>query len=83
MLPLVWLQFALVCDYPRSTVLMMPPALSHFSLEGEDRGKKVNTVEMACLDTDMEVRVSCVWEREGEGRVSNNYGCIHKDFIQQ
>ena len=29
------LQFDLVPDDPRNTVLMMPPSLSHYPLEGE------------------------------------------------
>jgi len=35
-------------DDPRNTVLMMPPSLSHYSLEGEEELRKLaNTVEMA------------------------------------
>jgi len=32
---LVWLQLELVRDDPRNTVLMMPPPISHYSLEGD------------------------------------------------
>jgi len=32
---LVWLQLEFVCDDPRNTVLMMPPPISHYSLEGD------------------------------------------------
>jgi len=57
----------LVCDYPRSTVLMMYPALSHYSLEGEDQGKQKWILwRWPAWIQMMEVRVSCVWEREGE-----------------
>ena len=37
----VWQQFELVCD---DTVLMMPPSLSHYSLEGEDQGRDEKVV---------------------------------------
>ena len=70
----VWLQFELVCDYPRNTVLVMPPSLSHYSLEGEDPGRdeKVGNCKY-CGDGllgygDDKVKVSCVWE---EGEVVN------------
>ena len=63
----VWLQFELVCDDPRNTVLVMPPLLSHTlwgEKSGEENTKLANTVEMASLDTEM---ISCVWEeRRGE-----------------
>ena len=32
---LIWLQLELVCNDPRNTVLMMPPPISHYSLEGD------------------------------------------------
>ena len=51
----VWLQFELVCNDPRNTVLMMPPSLPHYSLggEGQEREDKVGkiTMWMASLDT--------------------------------
>jgi len=31
----VWLQFELVCDDLRNTVLMLPPSISHYCIEGE------------------------------------------------
>jgi len=55
----IWLQFELVRDDPRNTVLMIPPPLSHYYLEGkteEELGKLASAVEMASLDD--EVRVS-------------------------
>jgi len=39
MLLWVWLQFELVCNDLRNTVLMLPPSLSHCSLGGEDQGR--------------------------------------------
>jgi len=35
----VWLQFELVCDDPRNTVVIFPLPLSHYCLEGEDLNK--------------------------------------------
>jgi len=51
---------------------MVPPSLSHYSLEDEDRGHE--KVGKFCGDGllgygDDEVRVSCVWE-EGRGRTA-------------
>ena len=68
--PLVWVQFELVCDDPKNTVLMMPPSLSHWSLEGDDRGWD-ERVGIHCGDGllgygEDEVRVSHVWEDRGE-----------------
>jgi len=40
----------IVCDVPRNMVLMIPLSLSHYSLEGEDRGKDKKVVEMASMD---------------------------------
>ena len=50
----VWL-FKLVCDDPRNTVLMMPPSIFHYSLEGaaEEMRKLANTVDTAPLDVEM------------------------------
>jgi len=46
----VWLQFELVSNDPRDTVLMMPPSFSCYYLEGEDQGR---VVEIASLDAQM------------------------------
>ena len=52
-------------DDPRNTVLMMPPSLSHYSLEGEEEMRKLaNTVEMAPWTPWDDV--SRVWEERGE-----------------
>jgi len=32
----VWLQVELACDDPRKTVLMMPPSISYYCLEGAE-----------------------------------------------
>ena len=58
----VWLQFELVCDDPRNTVVMTPPSISH--IEGEDWGRD-EKVGKDCRDGipgcgDDEVRVSRV-----------------------
>ena len=59
----------IVCDDPETWWLMMPQSLSHYSLEGEDRGKDKKVVK-DCGDgllghREDEVRVSCVWEKRG------------------
>ena len=54
----VWLQFELVCDDPRNTVLMMPPSLS---LEAEERRRD----EKVGNYSGGKVRMSCVWEERG------------------
>ena len=54
----VWLQFELVCDDPRNTVLMMPPSLS---LEAEERRRD----EKVGNYSGGQVRMSCVWEERG------------------
>ena len=47
------LQFELVCDDPRSTVvLMMLLSFTHYSLE-EDRGRDEKVGEIPSLDTEM------------------------------
>jgi len=58
-----WLQFELVCDALRNTVLVMPPPLSITVYKEKTKkgmGKLANTVDMAFLDA------SESWEERGE-----------------
>ena len=65
-----------VCDDPRISVLMIPPPLSHYCLEGEDCGKVGKYCGngngfLGCRDGlfgcgDDEVRVGHMWEGRGE-----------------
>jgi len=65
---------------------MMPPSLSHYFLEGEDRGRD-EEVAKYCRDgllgyrDNNKVRVSHVWE-EREGRTSSMASaiCVDKDM---
>ena len=68
----VWLQFELVCDDPRNTVLMNPPSLSHYCLEGED-------VEMASLDVEMMKWEWIICGRSGEGRTGGMASEVYMD----
>jgi len=81
----VWLQFELVCDDPRNTVLIMHPSLSHFSFEGEDQRRDEEVCK--CYGDDFlgygddEVRVSDVWEeREGETSGMASEVCVDKSM---
>ena len=66
-LMLLWVAWAVSCDDPRNTVLMMPPPLSHYCLEGEDCGKVGKYSGNGFLGSgDDEVRVSRMWEERGE-----------------
>ena len=58
-------------------VLIVPPSLSHYSLEGEDRGPD-EEVGKYCGDGllgygDDEVRVSDVWEMEDALHIEFNF----------
>ena len=58
MLLWVWLQFELVCDNPRNTVLddastTFSLLFTRKSLTKEEMGKLANTVEMASLDAEL------------------------------
>ena len=67
----VWLQCELVCDDPSNTVLMMPPSLSHYCLDREDRGRHDSTAcghgLLGCGDGEVGVSHMTVGG-EGDGR---------------
>jgi len=66
---LLWVAWA-VCDDPRNTVLMMPPPLSHYCLEGEDSGKVGKYSGNGFLGSgDDEVRLSRNVGGEGRGEL--------------
>ena len=49
----VWLQFELVCDDPRTTVLDTSTTFSLYSLEGKERSWQILWRCMASLDVEM------------------------------